>query len=236
MTDSRDLAVLGGVLLLGSVMAFAFAGYSSTWSVPAAEESVVTSGVLLAWGIGILLYLSVGVVWSRIHSNRRDTLVPGRRPVTWRSVGIIAVVSLVLLSAFFVFLYQETNLVGCFGCGTNGSVYINGATCYAASRSCRIVLFNIGASDRQVVGCFWADPNTGRILSNGTLYVNDTAPPLNPSTIHPYTVPARGTANAYCLDFAATPTVGAWVVPGVKEAGGYLTSYWGSSTGNPTWK
>jgi hypothetical protein len=236
VTDSRELTILGGVLVLGSVIAFAFAGYSSTWSVPTSSESIVTSGVLLVWGIIILLYLSVGVVWSRIHPKRRDASVPGRRPLTWRSVGILAVLSLVLLSAFFVFLYQETNSVGCFGCGTQAAVYINGATCYAASGTCRIVLLNDGASDMQVVGCFWADPNTGRVLSNGTLYINDTAPPLNPSVTHPYTVSARATVTAYCLDFAGTPTVGSWVVPGVKEAGGYLTSYWGSSTGNPTWK
>jgi hypothetical protein len=225
---------LGGVLVLGSVIAFAFAGDFSTVSVPASFESVVTSAVLLAWGIVILLYLSVGFVWQRIHSKRHNAPVPGRRPLTWRSVGILSVLSLVLLSAFAVLV--AGSWVGCFGCGTQAAVYINGATCYAASRSCRIVLYNDGAWDRQVVGCFWADPNTGRVLSNGTLYVNDTAPPLNPSVMHPYTVPARATVIAYCLDFAGTPTVGSWVVPGVKEAGGYLTSYWGSSTGNPTWK
>jgi hypothetical protein len=236
VNDSRNLAILGGALVTSSVIAFAFAGYFSTWSVPDAIESVTVSGVLLAWGTGILLYMSVGVVWSRIRIKHQSGLARASRILTWRSVGVIAVLSLVLLSAFFVLLYQETHLVGCFGCGPNAAVYINGASCYAASRSCQIVLINIGSSDRQLVGCFWTDPNTGRTLSNGTLLVNDTAHPLNPSAANPYTVPARGTVTAYCLGYVGTPTVGAWVVPGVKEAGGYLTSYWGSSTGNPVWK
>jgi hypothetical protein len=71
MTVTKNLAVLGGVLLLAGVIAFAFAGYFSTWSPPATYGSVIASGVLILWGIGILLYLSVRIVWLRTHSRPR---------------------------------------------------------------------------------------------------------------------------------------------------------------------
>lgn len=69
MTVTKNLAVLGGVLLLGGVVALAFAGFFSTWSLPATHWSVIASGVLLLWGIGILSYLLARVVWFRIHSR-----------------------------------------------------------------------------------------------------------------------------------------------------------------------
>jgi hypothetical protein len=215
---------------MGSVISFAIAGYSSTWSLPTSIELSTVGLVLLVWGVGFLVYPAAGVFWSRIRRKPRSTPVPGVRPMTWRMLAILGLLSVVALSAFFVILEQETQQVGCFACGVQAATYINAASCYADSRSCRIVLVNIGSSDRQVVGCFWADPNTGRILSNGTLLINDTAPPLKPSASHPYTVHAQGTVSAYCLDYMGTPNTGARVVPGVKEAGGYLTSYWGNST------
>lgn len=222
MTESKDLAVLGGVLVLGSVMAFATAGYTSTWLVPVAIESVVASVVFLAWGIGILLYLSVRVVWSRIHSNHRNLSVPGRRLLTWRSVIALAVLSIILLSALFVVLYQETRLVACFGCGLH-PVISTSPSCAVVNSSCEITLLNTGDGNAQAIACSFQSrgaPEGSNVTAQaptimGVLSYKTGGPAIT------ITIPAAGSVVVYCSGYSGYLKSGAQVDGAVQTSDGF---------------
>ncbi len=154
--------------------------------------------------------------------------------LTRKKLGIL--VAFVLLLGFgIIFLFIGTSQLACFGCGTTQTTIISGASCFANSTSCRIVLQSLSSSSGQVVGCFWTTVN-GFELGRGTLYTNSTGPQFVVSAANPLTVAGHTTITAYCSDYPGKPTLGARVVPGVQLADGERTSFWGTSEGNTVWK